>query len=102
MKKLRINDEVIVLAGKDKSKTGKVTNINFKTRKVIVSGVNLVKKAVKPDQANPNGGFVSLEAALDISNVMIVSPDTKKGSRVGFREEDGKTVRYLKSCGTTL
>ena len=102
MKKLRLNDEVVVLAGKDKSKIGKITNINYKTKKVIVSGVNLVKKSVKPDQTNPNGGFINVEAGLDISNVMIVSPDTKKGSRVGFRKEDGKTVRYLKSCGTTL
>ena len=102
MNKLKVNDEVIVIAGKDKSKTGKITKINNKSRKVIVEGVNLVKKAVKPDQSNPNGGFVTLEAALDMSNIMLLSPKTKKGSRAGIRHEDGKAVRYLKSCGTIL
>jgi large subunit ribosomal protein L24 len=102
MNKLRLNDEVIVIAGKDKSKTGKITKINNKTRKVYVEGINLAKKAVKADQANPNGGFVSIEAALDMSNVMVVSPKTNKGSRVGIRLEDGKSARYLKSCGTVL
>jgi large subunit ribosomal protein L24 len=102
MQKLKVNDEVVVLAGKDKDKKGKVKSINFKKNTVIVDGVNLVKKAAKPTQENPNGGFVDLEKALHISNVAVVSPKTGKATRVGFEVKDGKKVRIAKACGSTL
>ncbi|MDF1797328.1 MAG: 50S ribosomal protein L24 [Coxiellaceae bacterium] len=100
--KIRVGDEVVVIAGKDKGKTGRVTRLVHKEKKdtrLFVEGVNMVKKHVKP---NPNkqdqGGIVDKEAALNISNVALLNPTTNKADRVGIRElEDGKKVRYFKS-----
>ena len=100
MQKLRVNDEVIVTAGKDKGKTGKVARLNLKKNTVIVSGVNLVKKALKPSQENPTGGIVDVEASLHISNVSVVSPKTKKATRVRIENKDGKNVRVAVACGS--
>lgn len=102
MQKLKLNDEVVVLAGKDKNKKGKVKNINLKKKTVIIEGLNLIKKTVKPTQENPNGGFVDLEKPLHISNVGVVSPKTGKATRVRIEEKDGKKVRVAVSCGSTL
>ena len=98
MQKLKSNDEVIVIAGKDKGKRGTVTRL-VGDRKVIISGVNMVKRHTKP---NPNagqpGGIVEREAAIDISNVAIFNPETNKGDRVGIKiEEDGTKKRVFKS-----
>lgn len=96
--KIRRNDEVIVIAGKDKGKTGKVSKVLTEARKVIVEGINLHKKHQK---ANPNlgiqGGIVTIEAPIDVSNVAMYNPTTKKADKVGFRFEDGKKVRFFKS-----
>ena len=96
--KIRTNDEVIVITGKDKGKTGKVTRVLTKEHKVVVEGINVHKKHQK---ANPNigqaGGIIDIEAPMDVSNVAIYNPDTKKADRVGFRIEDGKKVRFFKS-----
>ena len=100
MNKLHIkkNDTVIVLAGEDKGKTGKVTRVIPSEHKVLVEGINVKKKHQKP---NPNlgiqGGIVDLVAPIDVSNVAIYNPDTKKADRVGFKIEDGKKVRFFKS-----
>lgn len=102
MQKLKLNDEVIVLAGKDKGKTGKLVNINSKKKKVIVQGVNIVKKTMKPTQENPDGGFVEVERPLDLSNIAVVSPKTNKATRVRIEEKDGKKVRVAVKCGTVL
>jgi large subunit ribosomal protein L24 len=102
MQKLKINDEVVILAGKDNGKKGKVKSINFKRNTVIVDGVNIVKKAIKPTQENPNGGFSDLEKGVHISNVAVVSPKTGNATRVRIEEKDGKKVRIAKSCGSTL
>lgn len=102
MQKLRVNDEVIVTAGKDKGKTGKIAKLNLKKNTVIVSGVNLVKKALKPSQENPTGGIVDVEASLHISNVSVVSPKTKKATRVRIENKDGKNVRVAVACGSLL
>ena len=102
MQKLKLNDEVIVIAGKDKGKTGKLAKINLKTRKAIVTGVNTVKKAIKPSQENPTGGFVEVERPLDMSNIAVVSPKTKKATRVRIEDKDGKKVRVSVSCGSVL
>jgi len=98
MRKLRSNDEVIVIAGKDKGKRGTVTRL-VGDRKVIVSGVNMVKRHTKP---NPNmgqpGGIVEREAAIDISNIAIFNPQTNKADRVGIKiSEDGGKSRIFKS-----
>ncbi len=96
--KIRRDDEVIVLAGKDKGKTGKVTKVLVEDSKVYVEGVNLIKKHTKPvPQLQQPGGIVEKEASLQVSNVAIVNPETGKADRVGFRVEDGKKVRFFKS-----
>lgn len=102
MQKLKVKDQVVVLAGKDKGKTGEVKKINFKQDVVYVSGVNVVKKAVKPTQQNPAGGIVEMEAPLHISNVAVVSPKTNKATRVRIEEKNGKKVRVAVACGTEL
>lgn len=102
MQKLKLNDDVIVIAGKDKGKTGKLAKINLKTKKAIVTGVNTVKKAIRPSQENPTGGFVEVERPLDLSNIAVVSPKTKKATRVRIEEKDGKKVRVSVSCGSVL
>jgi large subunit ribosomal protein L24 len=102
MQKLRVNDEVILLAGKDKGKTGKIKKINFKTNRVSVDGVNKVKKALKPTQENPNGGLSEIEATVHISNVALISPKTKKATRVKIVTDGGKKVRALTACSTKL
>ena len=99
--KIRRNDEVIILAGKDKGKTGKITKV-LATGKVIVEGINMVKKHQKPVPAmGVQGGIVEQEAAIDASNVAIVNGQGK-ADRVGFRFEDEKKVRFFKSTGETI
>ncbi len=95
--KIRRDDEVIVLTGKDKGKTGKVTRV-LSNGKLFVEGVNLVKKHQKPNpQLGVQGGIVDKEAPIQASNVAIVNPATGKADRVGFRFEDGRKVRFFKS-----
>ena len=98
MNKIRKGDEVIVTTGKDKGRRGTVLQV-FKDGRVLVEGVNIAKKHVKP---NPNvgepGGIQDRAMPLDISNVLVFNPKTKQGERVGFRvEKDGNKVRVFKS-----
>jgi large subunit ribosomal protein L24 len=93
MQKLKVNDTVHVIAGKDKGKTGKVKSINFKTNRAVVEGINLVKKAIKPSQANQQGGIVDMEKAIHISNVSLLDPKSGKPTRVAIKKVDGKNVR---------
>lgn len=102
MQKLKLNDEVVVLAGKDKGKTGKLTKIDRKNNRVIVQGVNVVKKALKPTQQNPAGGIVDKEAFVHISNVALVSPKTKKPTRVKIEVKKDKKTRVATACGSQL
>lgn len=103
MRKIKREDEVVVLAGKDKGKRGTVKRVVDQDR-VIVSGVNMVKKHQRPNpQAGVAGGIVEKEAPLQVSNVAIYNPATKKADRVGFRFlEDGKKVRFYKSTGEVI
>ena len=97
MKKIKSEDEVIVLAGKDKGKRGKVTKV-LDDGRVLVTGVNMIKKHTKPNpQAGVAGGIVEKEAPLQSSNIVIYNAATSKADRVGFRVEDGKKVRFFKS-----
>ena len=98
MMKIKRDDEVIVIAGKDKGKRGKVIK-NLNNGRYLVSGVNMVKKHVKPNpQAGQQGGIVEKEAAIQVSNVAIFNPETQKADRVGIKIlEDGKKVRFFKS-----
>ncbi len=102
MQKLRINDEVIILAGKDKGKTGKVLKINKKTNRVLVEGVNKQKKAVRPTQENPTGGIVDVEKTIHASNVALLDPKTKKATRIRIENKDGKNVRVAVKSSTVL
>ena len=98
MQKIKKDDMVIVIAGKDKDKTGKVLSV--KENKVIVEGVNVVKKHTKPNQMNQNGGIVEKEAAIDVSNVMLLVDG--KATRVVFEVKDGKKVRVAKATGKVI
>lgn len=102
MLKIKRDDEVIVLAGKDKGKRGKVRKVVDADR-LIVAGVNMIKKHTKPNpQAGIQGGIIEREAAIQVSNVAIYNPETSKADRVGFRVEDGKKVRIFKSSGAAV
>ncbi len=96
--KIKKGDTVKVITGKDKGKEGKVLSV--KDGKVLVEGVNTVTKHTKPSQANPQGGIIHKEAAIDISNVMYVNKG--KTTRVGFKLDGGKKVRYAKATGEVI
>ncbi|KFZ27852.1 50S ribosomal protein L24 [Pseudidiomarina atlantica] len=96
--KIKRDDEVVVLAGKDKGKRGKVLKVDTAKNRVYVEGVNIVKKHQKPNPAlGVAGGVIEQEASIDVSNVAIYNPETGKADRVGFKFEDGKKVRFFKS-----
>ena len=99
MRRIRRDDEIIVITGKDKGRRGKVIRMVEDGERVIVAGVNMIKRHTKPNPArNVAGGIIEREAAIHISNVMLFNPATKKGDRIGFRVlEDGRKVRYFKS-----
>jgi large subunit ribosomal protein L24 len=98
VQKIKKDDLVKIITGKDKDKQGKV--IQVKDNKVVVEGCNMITKHVKPSQTNPQGGIVQREAALDISNVMLVVDG--KATRVGFEVKDGKKVRVAKATGKAI
>ena len=102
MRKIKREDEVIILAGKDKGKRGKVQKILADDR-VIVTGINITKKHQKPNpQAGVQGGIIEKEASIHLSNVALVNPATGKADRVGIKELDGKKVRVFKSNGESV
>ena len=96
MMKIKRDDLVKVIAGKDKGKEGKVLAVNHKKGTVLVEGVNMVTKHTKPSAQNQAGGIVTQEAPIDASNVMYVYKG--KTTRIGFSEIDGKKVRVAKQC----
>lgn len=103
--KLRIKkgDTVVVITGKDKGKQGKVLATQPKKERVIVEGVNVVKRHTKPTQANPQGGIISKEAAIHVSNVMILDPETKQATRIKkVALKDGTLVRASVKSGAVL
>ena len=98
--KIRRDDEIIVLAGKDKWKQGKVLKVLPASNRLIVEGVGMIKKHQKPNpQLGVTGGIVEKEASIHVSNVAIYNSKTGKADRVGFRLEDEKKVRFFKSDG---
>ena len=102
MRKIRTEDDVIVIAGKDKGNRGKIERL-LDGNRVLVSGVNMVKKHQKPNpQAGVAGGIIDKEAPLQISNIAIFNPSTSKADRVGFKVHDGKKVRIFKSSGEAI
>ena len=100
MFKIKKGDTVKVIAGKDKDKEGKVLTVDQKNNKVVVEGVNMITKHTKPSAVNPNGGIIQKEAAIDASNVMLVHEG--KATRVGFKMEGDKKVRFAKATGKVI
>ena len=100
--KIKKGDKVQVIAGKDKGVTGEVLAVYPDTHKVVVEGVNILKKHVKPSQANPDGGIQSQEAPIDISNVMAYDSKAKKAGRVVFVFEGKEKVRINKKTGNKI
>ncbi|MCL6500292.1 MAG: 50S ribosomal protein L24 [Armatimonadota bacterium] len=93
-------DLVVVISGKYRGKRGKVLRVLPKTGRVVVEGVNVVKRHTKPSPKNPQGGIVQREAPIHVSKVMLVDPETKERTRVGIRVlGDGRRVRYAKRSG---
>ena len=102
--KIKKDDTVVVIAGTSKGKEGKVIKIFPATNRVIVEGVNLISKHTKPNAANPQGGIIKQEAAIHISNLMIVDPKSGDATRVGRKidEKTGKLVRFAKKSGEVI
>ncbi len=99
--RIKKNDEVKVIAGKEKGKSGKVLRINHEKARVVIEGVNMVKKAVKKRKQNDRGGIIDVEAGIHVSNVMVVCK--KCGPvRIGYKMENDKKVRFCKKCGEVL
>ena len=99
--KLKKGDEVIILAGKDRGKTGKILKVLPKKMKAIVSEINKVKKNKKPDNDQP-GGIVEKEMPLHISNISLYDPELKKGVKIGYKFEKNKKVRVNKTSGKEI
>jgi large subunit ribosomal protein L24 len=101
--KVKTGDKVIVITGKDKGKTGVVQKVYPKVNKVVVEGVNVHKKHVKPTQQNPEGSIQEMYAPLDASKVMYYDAKTKKGTRLGVKvAKDGSKVRFAKKSGQDI
>jgi len=96
---IRRGDLVAVIAGKDKGKQGKITRVLSKTERVVVEGVNVVKRHMKPSQTNPQGGIVTKESSIHVSNVNLVDPKTGKPTRVRF---DAKTGARVAKSGAVI
>ncbi len=98
--KIKKGDTVKVIAGKDKDKEGKIISVDTKNSKVLVEGINMMTKHTKPSAANQNGGIVQKEAPIDLSNVMYLYKG--KPTRIGFKMENDKKVRFAKSTGDVI
>jgi len=95
-------DKVKVISGKDRGKEGTILEAFPKNDRVLVEGINMVKKHAKPSQENPQGGILDIEAPIHVSNVMPIDPKTGKPTRVGYEVRDGKKVRIAKKSGEAL
>ena len=102
MDRVRKGDTVVVIAGKDKGKRGKVLRILKKSGRVVIERVMMVKRHTKPSQQNPQGGIVEKEGSVHLSNVMLVDPRDGLPTRVGVEVQDGKRYRIAKRSGTRL
>ena len=101
--KIKVDDTVEVVAGDDRGQRGRVLTVDHQAGKLIVEGINLVYKHVRRSQRNPQGGRLSKEMPVRVSNVMLVCEKCNNRARVGLRfEKDGSKVRFCKKCGTTI
>ncbi|MBO8441363.1 MAG: 50S ribosomal protein L24 [Firmicutes bacterium] len=99
---LKTGDKVRVIAGKDKGKEGTIKQILSKTNRVVVDGVNKIKKHQKPNDEYPQGGIVDVEAPIHASNVMILDPKTNEPTRIGVKIEKDKKIRVARKTGNKL
>jgi large subunit ribosomal protein L24 len=95
-------DTVKVISGDNKGKIGKVLKVLVRENRVVVEGVNIVSRHTRPSNANPDGGIIKKEAPIAISNVMVYDTKASQATRVGYKEENGKTVRFAKKTGNLL
>ena len=104
MKKLNIKkgDTVYVNAGNDKGKTGKVLSVNPSKDLAVVEGVNLVSKHTKPNSKQPQGGIIKQEASIHVSNLNLIDPKSNKPTRVGYKMDGDKKIRYAKKSGEEI
>ena len=100
--KIKKGDNVKILSGNDKEKTGEVLEVIPKKNKIIVKGVNIRKKHVKPRKQGEEGGIISNEYPINASKANVVCPKCGKATKIGFAEKDGKKVRVCKKCGAEL
>lgn len=100
--KLKKGDNVIVISGKDKGKTGEITRVIASENRVVIDGVGMVKRHLRSVGRGQSGAIIERPASIHASNVMLLDPKEKKGTRVGRKIEDGKVVRFAKKSGTTL
>ncbi len=100
--KIRKGDRVVILSGRDKGRQGAVLKVLPKEERLLVEGLNIVHRHTRPTQADPQGGIKDKEASLHVSNVALVDPKTGEPTRVGFRVEGGKKVRFAKKSGEVI
>jgi len=106
--KIRRDDTVRIIAGKDRGKTGRVLRVDPEKHKVFVEGANIIKRHIKPrtlrdtQRAQEMGGIVEMEGPIHVSNVMLIDPDSGEPTRIGIRREDGKRVRVAKKSGKEI
>jgi len=100
--KIKVNDNVVVISGSDRGRRGKVLFIDMKSGRVIVEGVNKKKKFLKASQENPNGGILSREFPINLSNVMVFCDKCKKGVKTGIQIKNDNKIRNCKKCGKSI
>lgn len=99
---IKTGDKVKVLTGKDRGAEGTVLSAKPASQRVTVEKVNIIKKAMRPTQANPEGGIASMEAPIHGSNVALICPSCKEATRVSIKRENGKKIRVCKKCGADI
>lgn len=99
---IRQGDKVKVLTGKDKGKESNVMRALPEQQRVVVEKVNLVKKTMRPTQQNPQGGIMTKEAAIHVSNVALICPSCKQATKIAVKRDEGKKVRYCKKCDKSI
>lgn len=99
---IKKGDKVKVIAGKDRGAEGTVIATKPQAQRVTVEKVNMIKKAMRPTQANPEGGIASMEAPIHVSNVALICPSCKEATRVSVKRENGKKIRVCKKCGADI
>ncbi len=100
--KIKRNDTVLITKGKDRGRTGKVLKVLPKQKSILVEGLNLVKKHIRPKKAREKGQIVKKPAPVDVSNVKIICPKCKKTTKIGYKQEKGKKYRVCKKCGQEI